>query len=128
MVEELAPEPQSEQIVAHVDQAKEILIRRQDTHLDSLAERLREPRVQAILGPMLAGRALRPVSNEDIQFVLDLGLCAMSSQGGLTIENPIYREVLPRLLAVPPMASMPQIVPTWLTAEEIFDINQSRYS
>ncbi|NEP62129.1 MAG: AAA family ATPase [Symploca sp. SIO2G7] len=123
MVEELVPDPQTELTVDHVDQAKEILIRRQDTHLDSLAERLREPRVRAIIEPMLAGQELGPVSNEDIQFVLDLGLCVMSPQGGLIIANPIYREVLPRVLAVPPMASMPQIAPTWLTAEGTLDVD-----
>jgi hypothetical protein len=32
-----------------------VLIARQDTHLDSLAERLREPRVCAVIQPILAG-------------------------------------------------------------------------
>ncbi|EYF01483.1 Hypothetical protein CAP_8044 [Chondromyces apiculatus DSM 436] len=32
-----------------------MLVARQDTHLDSLAERLREPRVRAIVAPMIAG-------------------------------------------------------------------------
>jgi hypothetical protein len=99
----------------HIFQAKEILIARQDTHLDSLAERLREPRVKAIIEPMLAGLELGNVPNDDIQFVIDLGLCKMSPLGGLTIANPIYREVLPRVLTVTPMASLPQIAPSWLT-------------
>jgi hypothetical protein len=34
-----------------VNQATEILIKRQGTHLDSLAERLREDRVRAIIQP-----------------------------------------------------------------------------
>ncbi|MGB3761224.1 MAG: ATP-binding protein, partial [Rivularia sp. (in: cyanobacteria)] len=55
--------------------------------------------------------------NDDIQFVIDLGLCVMHPQGGLTIANPIYREVLPRVLTVTPMASLPMIAPTWLTPE-----------
>jgi hypothetical protein len=42
------------------------LIRRQDTHLDSLAERLREDRVKAIIEPMLAGLELGNIPNEDI--------------------------------------------------------------
>jgi ATPase family associated with various cellular activities (AAA) len=99
----------------HILQAKEILIARQDTHLDSLAERLREPRVKAIIEPMLAGLELGDIPNDDIQFVIDLGLCKMHPQGGLTIANPIYREVLPRVLTVTPMASLPTIAPTWLT-------------
>ncbi|MDJ0734285.1 MAG: ATP-binding protein [Nostocaceae cyanobacterium] len=101
----------------HILQAKEILIARQDTHLDSLAERLREPRIKAIIEPMLAGLELGDIPNDDIQFVIDLGLCKMHPQGGLTIANPIYREVLPRVLTVTPMASLPMIAPTWLTPE-----------
>jgi len=101
----------------HILQAKEILITRRDTHLDSLAERLREPRIKAIIEPMLAGSELGDIPNDDIQFVIDLGLCTMHPYGGLTIANPIYREVLPRVLTVTPMASLPMIAPTWLTPE-----------
>ena len=56
---------------------------------------MREPRIKAIIEPMLAGLELGDVPNDDIQFVIDLGLCKMDPQGGLTIANPIYREVLP---------------------------------
>ncbi|MEB3182318.1 MAG: AAA family ATPase [Nostocaceae cyanobacterium] len=107
----------------HILQAKEILIARQDTHLDSLAERLREPRIKAIIEPMLAGLELGNIPNDDIQFVIDLGLCKMHPQGGLTIANPIYREVLPRVLTVTPMASLPVIAPTWLTPEGELNID-----
>lgn len=96
-------------------QAKEILIARRDTHLDSLAERLQEPRVQAIIEPILAGTELGNVPPDDIQFVIDLGLCKIDPQGGLIIANPIYREILPRVLTITPMASLPHISPTWLT-------------
>ncbi|MGJ0607630.1 AAA-like domain-containing protein [Cylindrospermopsis raciborskii] len=100
----------------HILTTKEILIIRQDTHLDSLAERLREPRIKAIIEPMLAGLELGDIPNDDIQFVIDLGLCKMHPYGGLTVANPIYREVLPRVLTVTPMASLPMIAPTWLTS------------
>lgn len=42
---------------AHVDAAKETIIRERRTHIDSLVARLREPRVQKILAPMIAGRS-----------------------------------------------------------------------
>ncbi|MEL6489449.1 MAG: ATP-binding protein [Cyanobacteria bacterium J06621_3] len=121
MVEVLAPDPATSLTEEHVKQAKEILIQRRDTHLDSLAARLREPRIRAIIEPMLAGQELGDVPNEDIEFVLDLGLCVKSSQGGLVIANPIYKEVLPRVLSVVPSASLPQIAPTWLTPEGKLD-------
>jgi hypothetical protein len=115
LTEEIAPEPETTITPTMVEEAKEILICRQDTHLDSLAERLREDRIKAIIEPMLAGLELGDIPNEDIQFVQDLGLCRMDPLGGLAIANPIYREVLPRVLTVTPMASLPQTSPTWLT-------------
>jgi hypothetical protein len=37
----------------------------------------------------------------------------MGAEGGLVMANPIYREVLPRVLTVVPMAAMPQIAPSF---------------
>ena len=121
IVEELVTDESIEITPQHILSAKEILIQRQDTHLDSLAERLRENRVKAIIEPMLAGLELGNIPNDDIQFLIDLGLCKMDVQGGLTIANSIYREVLPRVLTVTPMASLPQIAPSWLTHEGKLD-------
>jgi hypothetical protein len=121
MTEFIVKDPAITLTVEHLEQAKEIIIGRQDTHLDSLAEKLRENRVKAIIEPILAGLELGNVPNDDIQFLIDLGLCKMDSQGGLTIANPIYREVLPRVLTVTPMASLPQISPSWLTPEGELD-------
>ena len=121
IVEELVNDESVVITAEHILTAKEIIIKRQDTHLDSLAERLKEKRVQAIIEPILAGLELGNVPNDDIQFLIDLGLCKMDTQGGLTIANPIYREVLPRVLTVTPMASLPQIAPSWLTAEGKLD-------
>ncbi|MGJ5675569.1 MAG: AAA family ATPase [Nostochopsis sp.] len=115
VVENMVSDPNVAITREHILKAKEILIARQDTHLDSFAERLREPRVKAIIEPILAGLELGNVPNDDIQFVIDLGLCKIDPLGGLAIANPIYREVLPRVLTVTPMASLPQIAPTWLT-------------
>jgi type II secretory pathway predicted ATPase ExeA len=120
-VEFLVPDTTVSITPDHIQTVKEILIRRQDTHLDSLAERLREDRVRSIIEPMLAGQELGDVPNDDIQFVLDLGLCVMDPLGGLSIANSIYREVLPRVLTVTPMASLPKIAPTWLKPDGTLD-------
>jgi hypothetical protein len=98
-----------------INQAKDILIQRQDTHLDSLAERLREDRVKAIIQPMLAGEDLGNVPDDDLRYVLDLGLCKRDRGGGLEIANPIYKEVFPKTLANVTIASLTSVQPTWLT-------------
>jgi len=120
-VEELVPDLTQPITSATINQAKEVLIVRQDTHLDSLAERLREPRVRSIIEPMLAGQSLGNIPPDDLRFVHDLGLVRPDPEGGLVIANPIYREVLPRVLASTAVASLPRIAPTWLTASGQLD-------
>ena len=85
--------------VAVIRQAKEELILRRDTHLDQLADKLREGRVRRVIEPMLAGVDLdenADLSNE-ISYVIDLGLI-QRGQNGLEISNAIYREIIPREL------------------------------
>jgi hypothetical protein len=82
----------------HVDAAKETILLERRTHIDSLVARLREPRVQRILGPMLAGERLpADVLDDDVGYVVGLGLLRVSG-GEYAIANPIYREVIPRAL------------------------------
>jgi hypothetical protein len=93
MVETLVPDRNQSLTVAHVDAAKEILLRCQDPHLNSLGERLREPRVRRIFELILAGLSLGEVPEEDLRSVQDLGLVRMAATGGQEIANPLYREM-----------------------------------
>lgn len=121
VVETVAPDPATPITQLHIDAAKEILIQRQDTHLDSLAERLREPRVRRVIEPLLAGGSISDTPQDDIRFVVDLGLCRFDGAGGLVIANPIYKEVLPRVLAYTTTASLPHISPAWLKPDGSLD-------
>jgi hypothetical protein len=121
LTEELVVDRSVAITVAEVDRAKEVLIERNDTHLDSLADRLRDPRVRRVIAPMLAGETLGEIPADDRQFVVDLGLVRRSPEGGLAIANPIYREVLPRALAQGPQDSLPAIPATWLTSDGALD-------
>ncbi|WP_437313391.1 ATP-binding protein [Sorangium sp. So ce385] len=109
---------------ADVDRAKEILIERQDTHLDSLVERLREPRIRAVIEPMLAGGTLGDVPEDDRRFAVDLGLLRRAAEGGLVIANPIYREIIVRQLASGVRDSLPRIPATWLTPDGRLDADR----
>jgi len=97
-VEKLAPDRSVPIDASVIEAAKEALILRRDTHLDSLIERLREPRVRRVIEPIVAGETLPPdLLDDDVRFTLDLGLVVTTPQG-LAIANPIYREVIPRAL------------------------------
>jgi hypothetical protein len=59
----------------HIDAAREALILRRDTHIDSLVDKLHDPRVRRVIEPILAGAALSPdVLDDDLMYVRDLGL------------------------------------------------------
>ncbi len=84
----------------HVEAAKETLILERRTHIDSLIRRLHEPRVQRIVEPMLIGGRVPDAGllNDDFAYVLGLGLIALR-EGEYQIANPIYKEVIPRVLS-----------------------------
>ncbi len=97
VVEKLAV-PASEAItVDHVELAKERLILARATHLDSLAARLAEPQIQRVLEPVVAGTLpdLDPY-DDDLRYAYDLGLVAPGLP--IRVANPIYREVIARVL------------------------------
>ncbi len=98
VVTDEAPDPATEITAEHVDRAKEALILRRDTHIDSLTHRLREARIRRVIEPILAGEfPLKEVPEDDVAFVEDLGLVALGPSG-YGMANPIYREVVPRAL------------------------------
>ena len=79
-----------------VDRAKEQIIRRRDTHISSLVDRLNDPRVRPIIDALISG-SLEPafLNPDNIQYVRDLGLLKEDS---LELANPIYEQIIPRAL------------------------------
>jgi len=64
------------------------LILRRETHLDQLADKFREERVQRVIEPILyAEEKPENILDDDILYVRDLGLIGLND---LTISNPIY--------------------------------------
>jgi hypothetical protein len=77
--------------------AKESLILRRVTHLDQLADKLKEPRVRSVIEPMVRGEFAEDLNLDDVEYVIDLGL-VVNGKSGFEIANPIYQEVIPRQL------------------------------
>ena len=81
-------------------EAKERLILRRDTHLDQLVDKLRESRVRRIIQPILSGEdTAKQHRPDEVQYVRDLGLIDVATNGSITIANNIYKEVIPRELS-----------------------------
>jgi hypothetical protein len=84
-----------------VEDAKELLIRKWATHLDALVARLHEPRVKRVMEPVVAG-VFPPMDltfSDDLSYARDLGL--IKQKPPLEVANPIYREVVLRVLGDP---------------------------
>ena len=80
-----------------IEEATERLIISRATHLDQLADKLREERVRRIVIPILMGDSEPPiVPTDDLQYAADLGLVRTSPS--IDIANEIYREIIPREL------------------------------
>ena len=80
-----------------IQAAKEQMILDRVTHLDQLADKLREPHVRRVVAAILAGdQQAEMIPTDDITYVRDLGL--IKTAGQFTIANRIYQEVIPREL------------------------------
>ncbi|MEI8258515.1 MAG: ATP-binding protein [Deltaproteobacteria bacterium] len=90
---------------AHVDDAKERLVLARATHVDSLVSKLSEARVRRVIEPLLAGESapVDEVFNDDVSYVVDLGLVKSRP---LRVANPIYSEVIARVLSAPVQESV----------------------
>ncbi len=64
-----------------------------------MAARLREPRVRKIIEKVITDDFVSSEAayDDDLQYVVDLGLM-IKSRDGIKIANPIYQEVVPRVL------------------------------
>ena len=100
--------PVTEAAIAAV---REDLILKRVTHLDYLADKLREERVRRVIEPLLIGAERHDFTDHDVGYARDLGLIARDAP--VRVANPIYAEVLPRELA-------------WV-AQETLDLSPPRY-
>jgi hypothetical protein len=78
-------------------QAIQSITLRRDVHIDSLLERLKEPRVRRVIEPLLLGEFVN-TDTDDFYYTRDLGLVRITEEGNIAISNPIYTEVIVRTL------------------------------
>ncbi len=107
--------------VEMINEAKEQLILRRETHLDQLVDKLKEPRVKRVIEPILAGEDnSSSIPNDDIWYVRDLGL--ISTEGQLRIANRIYQEVIPRELTYSEQVTISHQTEWYVTAAGQLDM------
>ena len=114
-------ENQSDPVTAAaVIEAKEQLILRRETHLDQLADKLKEERMQRVVEPLLSGADRSAFSNQDLEYVRDLGLIAQRDP--LRIANPIYAEIVPRELTYATQSGLIEETAGYVNADGNLDV------
>ncbi|MGK5095541.1 AAA-like domain-containing protein [Deltaproteobacteria bacterium TL4] len=105
-----------------MEQAKEHLILRRDTHLDQLSDKLKEERIKRVILPILLGEEVMEIPEDDLQYAEDLGLIQRRPQ--LKISNPIYQEIIPRMLTSSVQQTIVQESLWYLQADGSLDIDK----
>ena len=116
--------PNGEEVTAdHVREARELLVQDRAVHLDSLAVRLRDPRVKKIVELILTGDMDPEIlQGDDFLLTQDLGLVT-AENGSPEIANPIYREIIVRVLSAPYQLSIPTPEWQWQNDDGTLDMN-----
>ncbi|WP_300458549.1 ATP-binding protein [Desulfobacula sp.] len=106
-----------------ITQAKESLILRRETHLDQLADKLKEERVRSVVEPVLMGMpGASNISVDDLDYVYDLGLIRRKPH--VAISNPIYTEIIPRMLVATTQEMMSFETLWYVKADGSLDTNK----
>ncbi len=104
IVEEMVPRKANIKKITkiEVDEAMENIIQRQEIHIKSLMDRLKEDRVRKVITPILIGSDFpEELSDDDLRYLTELGIIQLNNSGMIDIANPIYHEIIPRALVNP---------------------------
>ena len=110
---------------AIIAEAQERLILARVTHLDDLADKLREDRVRRVVAPMLTGASdgrSYADRDRDVEYARDLGLLARHD--AKRIANPIYAEVIPRELTWVAQDDVEAETASYVLADGALDVNR----
>ena len=108
-----------------ISTAKERIIRARGTHVDSLMERLKEPRVRRVVEPVILGKMQgAPRNDDDYRYALDLGILREDGKGSLVPGNPMYAEIMLRYLTFDEQENfkMRYGTPFWLKGDGSLDM------
>lgn len=108
----------------HVLAAREQLVQRRDTHLDSLVDKLREPKVREVAIAIINGHLPDADTFDDaVQYTADLGLITRANP--VRFANPIYQEIIPRVLSAGFERGMPTDTadPQWYIRQGHLDLD-----
>ncbi|MDR0757687.1 MAG: AAA-like domain-containing protein [Tannerella sp.] len=84
----------------HVTEARQQMVEARETHLDSLVYRMQDAAVKPVIETVISGEMNMDLNLDSpgVQQAMDLGLVTYDTEKGLTISNPVYTEILTRVV------------------------------
>jgi hypothetical protein len=84
----------------HIVEARRQMIEARETHLDSLVYRMQDAAVKPVVETIISGETNMDLNLDSpgVQQAMDLGLVTFDTNKGLSISNPIYTEILTRVV------------------------------
>jgi hypothetical protein len=109
--------------LAHIKEAREQMVLARETHLDALAYRMEDPRIEKVITTLITGSIdLELVKSEAFRICNDLGLVFME-KGVPSIANPLYKEVFARQMTIGVQAMISEPEWQWERADGSLDMD-----
>jgi ASC-1-like (ASCH) protein len=109
--------------LAHLQQAREQMILDRETHLESLAFRMKDERVRKVMETLLSGTSDPNLGeSEGMELCQDLGL-AIIERGTPKVANPIYQEILARQMSYGSQLAIPEPAFRWQKPDGAIDMD-----
>jgi ASC-1-like (ASCH) protein len=109
--------------LAHIQQACEQMILDRETHLESLAFRMKDERIRKVMETLLSGNSDPNLGeSEGIELCQDLGL-AIIEHGTPKVANPIYQEILARQMSYGSQLAIPEPTFRWQNPDGTLDMD-----
>jgi hypothetical protein len=107
----------------HVMEAGRQMILARETHLDTLAYRMRDPAVRRVMETLMSGGVdLNLAESDGFRLCMDLGL-VIKAHGTPRVANPIYREVLARQMTSGTEDAIPEPEFAWEKTDGTLDMD-----
>jgi hypothetical protein len=107
----------------HIEEAREQMILARETHLDSLAVRIKEPAIRNVMESLITGTPDPDLTaSEGFRICTDLGLVKKERSTPM-VANPIYKEVLARQLTYSAQDAIPEPEWQWEKSDGTLDMD-----
>jgi DNA polymerase III delta prime subunit len=105
-----------------IERARDLVLERRGGLIDEIAERMQDQKLKTLLEQIAVGSARdRDLSPDELRVAMDLGVVKRAADGRPVLANPIWLNLVGRLMPNSVRSVFPTGQPTWVTPEGRLD-------